>query len=75
MPVNYNDQLRLAYLRAATAAMEYSESKIQSYRDFFEGEQGVTLTDRQELYLTQSPESFANICARTIAIPHPPAVA
>lgn len=69
MPVNLNTELRLAFLRAAQAAQEEVEGKIITYRAYFEGEQGVLLTDRQKEYLTEELTSFGNICKRTVAIP------
>lgn len=69
MPVNLADELRLAYLRAAQAAIEEEEEKIITYRDFYNGEQGVLLTDRQEDYLKTDPESLANLCRRVVSIP------
>lgn len=69
MPLDLNTTLRLAYLQAAQAAQQEVEDKIIKYRDFYEGEQGVELTDRQELYITTEPESLANFCKRTVAIP------
>jgi hypothetical protein len=69
MPVNLSIELRLAYLRAAMAAQEEEEAAIQTYRAFFDGEQGVLLTDRQKEYLTETVESFGNVCKRTVAIP------
>ena len=74
MPINYTDQLRLAYLRAAIAGQSETESKIAAYRDFYDGEQGVELSDRQKEYLTGrgdsiDVESFANICKRVVNLP------
>ena len=74
MPIDYNAELRLSYLRAAAAAQSDEESKIAVYRDFFEGEQGVELTDRQDDYLTElgdnfDVESFGNICRRVVDVP------
>lgn len=68
MPVDLNLELRLAYLRAAQSAQEEEEEKIQTYRDFFEGEQGVKLTGRQKEYLSQEVESFGNVCKRVVGI-------
>ena len=69
MPVDISTVLQLAYLKAAQAAQKETEDKIIVYRNFFEGEQGIELSDRQKEYLTKSPESFANICKRTVNIP------
>jgi len=69
MPVNFNDELRLSYLRAAHAAQQTEEADIQTYRDFWDGEQGVLLTDRQKEYTTTTPESWGNICPRVVNIP------
>lgn len=69
MPVDISTELQLAYLRAAQASQREDEDKIIIYRNFFDGEQGVVLSDRQKEYLTKSPESFANICKRTVNIP------
>ena len=69
MPVNYNDELRLSYLRAAHASMLTEEQKIVTYREFYNGEQGVLLSDRQDDYLTHDVESFGNICKRVVNIP------
>lgn len=74
MPVNYNDELRISYLRAAITAQSEEEDKIAAYRDFYEGEQGVELSDRQKEYLTGrgdslDTESFGNICKRVVSVP------
>lgn len=68
MPVDFNIELRLSYLRAAQAAIEEVEEKIQTYRAFYEGEQGLLLTDRQKDYLGSDAESLGNICKRTVNI-------
>jgi hypothetical protein len=69
MPVDYNLELRLAYLRAAVASVMEDEDKLRTYRAFYEGEQGVVLTDRQKEYLKESGDSFANLCKRVVSIP------
>jgi hypothetical protein len=51
MPTNYSDELRLAYLRAATEAQSEVEADIALYRDFWDGWQGAVLTRRQREYL------------------------
>ena len=68
MPVDYNVELRKSYLLAAQAAQEEEEAAIQVYRDFFEGEHDVELTDRQEEYLREDLETFGNICKRTVGV-------
>lgn len=75
MPVNYDDELRLAYLRAAIKAQTDEEDAIAAYRDFYDGEQGVELSDRQKEYLTGrgdslDTESFGNICKRVVNVPN-----
>ncbi|GIK36557.1 MAG: hypothetical protein BroJett011_03900 [Chloroflexota bacterium] len=67
MPVDFNLELRLAYLRAAQSAQQEEEDKIITYRAFFEGDQGVELTDRQKEYLSD-PKSFGNVCKRVVGI-------
>ena len=69
MPVDLGIELRLSYLRAAQAAQEEEESKIQDYRDFWAGDQSIQLTDRQKEYLTDDVESFGNICKRVVNVP------
>lgn len=69
MSVNLTIELRTAFLRAAQAAQEEEEAAIQTYRDYYEGEQGVLLTDRQKEYLTENLTSFGNVCKRTVGIP------
>ena len=69
MPVDLSIELRLAYLRAAQAATQDEDDALQVYRAFFEGEQGVLLTDRQKEYLVQAVDSLGNICKRTVSIP------
>jgi len=74
MPINYTDELRLAYLRAAIAGQSDAEALIAAYRLFHDGEQGVKLSDRQEEYLTGrgdgvETESFGNICRRVVNVP------
>lgn len=69
MPIDYQVELRLAYLRAAAGAVLEEESKLRTYRAFYEGEQGVTLTERQKEYLKQNDNSFANVCRRVVSIP------
>jgi len=74
LPINYDDELRISYLRAAVAAQSEEEDAIAAYRDFYEGEQGVELSDRQKEYLTGrgdglDTESFGNICKRVVAVP------
>ncbi len=58
MPVDFNQELRLAFLRAVNNAQSEEEARIQTYRDFWEGEQGIILTDRQKDYILTvgSPE-------------------
>ncbi len=68
MPVDYNTELRLAYLRAAQAAIEEVEEKMQTYRSFYNSKQGLILTDRQKDYLGADAESLGNICKRTVNI-------
>jgi hypothetical protein len=75
LPVNYDDELRLAYLRAAVTAQAEEEDKVAAYRDFYEGEQGVKLSERQEEYLTGrgdglDTESFGNVCKRVVNVPN-----
>ncbi len=69
MPVDFSIELRLAYLRAAAAAQEEVEDNIKTYRDFYEGDHGVKLTDRQKEYLSQDVDSFGNVCKRVVGIP------
>lgn len=69
MPVNYDEEIRLAYLRAALNMIRAEEKNIATYREFYAGEQGIKLTDRQEEYITTNPESYANICERVVAVP------
>lgn len=69
MPVNYDNEIRLSYLRAALNLIESEEAKIATYREFYAGEQAIELTDRQEEYITTNPESYANICERVVAVP------
>ena len=56
-------------MRAAAAAQEEMEDNILTYRDFWDGEQGVELTDRQEEYLSETVDSFGNLCRRVVNIP------
>jgi len=51
MPVDFSQELRLAFLRAVSNAQNEEEGRVQIYRDFWEGEQGIVLTDRQEDYI------------------------
>lgn len=68
MPVDLSIELRLAYLRAAHASQQDEERDIATFRDFFEGDQGVKLSDRQKEYLSRDVDSFGNICKRTVNI-------
>ncbi len=69
MPVDYSLELRLAYLRAAAASVLEDEGKLRTCRAFYEGEQGVVLTERQKEYLKQEQDTFANLCKRVVSIP------
>lgn len=74
MPTNYDDELRLAYLRAAIASQAESEAEVEAYRLFYDGDQGVKLTDRQKQYLIGrgdglDVDSFGNICKRAVNVP------
>ncbi len=69
MPVDFSLELRLAFLRAAQAAQEEVEDNIALYRQYWDGEQNVELTDRQEEYLREEINSFGNICKRVVNIP------
>ena len=44
MPINYDDELRVAYLKAAVRSQADSEALVEAYRLFYDGEQGVKLT-------------------------------
>jgi hypothetical protein len=69
MPVNYNTELRISYLRAAQASVQEDDERLQAYRDFYNGEQGGLLTTRQTEYLNSGYfESFANFCRRCVHI-------
>lgn len=68
---NFDDEAVLAYLRAAMAAQNEVEEKIALYRDYYDGEQGAVLSDRQKEYLnidTHDTESFGNVCKRVVQI-------
>ncbi len=69
MPVDFGLELRLSYLRAAQNAIENEEAKIILYRDFYDGDHSIKLTDRQKEYLRETFDSFGNICKRVVAIP------
>lgn len=69
MPVDFSLELRLAYLRAAHAGQKTQEDKIKQYREFYGGEQGLILTDRQKEYILTAPESLGNICKRVVNVP------
>lgn len=69
MPVDLSTELRISYLRAAQAAQEEEESNIQTYRDFWDGDHDIELTSRQEEYLREDVDSFANLCKRVVNIP------
>ena len=64
MPVDYSVETRVAYLRWAASLQTDAEADIQKYRDFFDGDQNIYLTDRQKQYIKSSPDSFANLCKR-----------
>lgn len=68
MPVDYNEQLRLSYLQAAAGAVEEQEALVALWRDFYNGDQNILLTDRQKEYLRESFDSFANICKRVVGV-------
>jgi hypothetical protein len=69
MAVDFGLELRLSYLRAAQNAIEDEEALLQIYRDFYDGDQAIKLTDRQEEYLRETFDSFGNICKRVVAVP------
>ena len=69
MPVDYNDTIRLSYLLAVANAQAEEEAEVVKYRDFYNSEQGLMLTDRQEEYITTEPESLGNICKRVVSVP------
>lgn len=74
MPINYDDELRVAYLKAAVRSQADSEALVEAYRLFYDGEQGVKLTDRQKQYLIGrgdglDVDSFGNICRRIVNVP------
>ncbi len=74
MPVSMNDELRLAYLRAMINAQTEDELLIARNREFYEGEQGIALTDRQKEYLGDiandlDDQAFANVVKRCVGIP------
>ena len=68
MPVNYSDELRLSYLKAAQGAVDEQEANVALWREFYAGEQNIELTDRQIEYLREDLDSYANICKRVIGI-------
>ncbi len=51
------------------SAIEEEENALKTYRDYYDGDQGVELTDRQEEYLAEAVTSFGNICKRAVHIP------
>jgi len=69
MPVDFNIELRLSYLKAAMAAQEEVEDQIQIARQFFDGQHYAETTTRQEQYLSQTVDSFGNLCQRVVNIP------
>lgn len=69
MPVNFDDELRLSYLKAAMSAQQEIEDKIQVCRAFYEGEHGAYTTSRQDEYLFEDVDSFGNICKRVVNVP------
>lgn len=68
---DFNVELQLAYLRAASESQSTEETQIAVYRDYYDGEQTIELTDRQKEYLANDSvdfDSFGNIIPRVIAI-------
>lgn len=68
---DFNVELQLAYLRAASESQSVEELSIATYRDYYAGEQMIELTTRQKEYLQNDAvvfDSFGNICPRVVSI-------
>jgi hypothetical protein len=72
---NYVDAvLQRAYLQAVMRSIGDEEKEIRRNREFYEGEQGVQLTERQKEYLGDfandiDSQALCNICRRAVEIP------
>lgn len=74
MTTSFPINMRLVYLRSVIAALTEYETTIARNREFYEGEQGVALTERQWEYLGDiggdiKEQALANIARRCVAIP------
>ncbi len=74
MPIPTTVDQRNAYLRAIISSQNKAEKAIERNRLFYDGEQGIKLTDRQIEYLGDiakdlKKQAFANVCRRCVEIP------